>query len=71
MTTKFQHAGLDWIPHTPGDPMPCEEEKSVRFLQRWELEGHYADCVNMGKNCIWKKIPLVTQFEIIGWNYAD
>lgn len=29
---KFQHAGLDWIPHTPGDPMPCPPNTLVRVL---------------------------------------
>jgi hypothetical protein len=40
--TKFQHAGLDWIPHTPGDPMPCPGDTLVRVLFKRELEeGNY------------------------------
>lgn len=33
---KFQHAGLDWVPHTPGDPMPCPPDTLVRVLLRYE-----------------------------------
>lgn len=42
MITKFQHAGLDWHPHTPGDPMPCPPDTKVRVLMRYEQEeGSY------------------------------
>lgn len=36
--TKFHHAGLDWIPHTFGDPMPCPPDTRVRVLLRYEQE---------------------------------
>ncbi len=37
MTPKFHHAGLDWIPHTPGDPMPCPGDTLVRVFLRSDL----------------------------------
>lgn len=35
MTPKtFHHAGLDWIPHTPGDPMPVHPCRLVTVRYR-------------------------------------
>lgn len=33
-TAKFTHAGLPWILHIPGDPMPCPGNTLVRALFR-------------------------------------
>jgi len=36
---KFQHAGLGWISHTPGDPMPCPAHVEVRIFQRCDAKS--------------------------------
>ena len=62
-TNKFQHAGLDWIPHTPGDPMPCPPDTRVRVL--------FADF-----DCYGDEVPakalrwdtLKSSGDIIGWH---
>lgn len=28
-----------WIPHTPGDPMPCDGDLEVEIMTRTEVEG--------------------------------
>lgn len=67
----FTAQGLEWIPHTPGDPMPCDGETKVRFLFRTEAEGGtYVSAIWRAEECNWMERPNISFTEIIGWNYA-
>lgn len=67
----FTAHGLEWIPHTPGDPMPCDGETKVRFLFRTEAEGGtYVPAIWRAEECNWMERPNLSFTEIIGWNYA-
>jgi hypothetical protein len=71
-TKTFTAHGLEWIPHTPGDPMPCEGEKPVRVLLRCENEHiFYIEGDSRARLSDWKKRLYAPSTEIIGWNYAD
>ena len=63
---KFTHASLDWIPHIPGDPMPCPPFTLVRVLCRdgthW-LDPMTAFDLYWG-DCNHKK-------DIIGWHHIE
>jgi hypothetical protein len=67
----FTAHGLTWIPHTPGDLMPCDGEKRVRVLWRGQKEGDYYPWFSVADEYSWNKKPYVKSCEIIGWNYAD
>lgn len=54
---KFQHAGLDWIPHTPGDPMPCPAHVEVRIFQRCDAKS--------------SRQELEVSLEAAYWNWSD
>ena len=63
---KFQHAGLDWIPHIPGDPMPCPGNKVVRVLLREEEDGRrYCDEQQRASTYDWVEFGAPS---IIGWH---
>ena len=62
----FTAHGLTWIPHTPGDPMPCDGEKEVRALLRNGAHGQLK--ANQWR---WGSFNRRNSAEIIGWNYAD
>ena len=67
---KFQHAGLDWHPHTPGDPMPCPPDALVRVLMRSDLNA-LCDVTNYETAASiwdWDVCPAETMAEIIGWH---
>lgn len=67
--TKFQHAGLDWIPHTPGDPMPCPSDTLVRVLLSCEKEnGVYYDDVDSAEIWNWADAG---HRSIIGWHPVE
>lgn len=60
---KFQHAGLDWIPHTPGDPMPCHGDTRVRVLFR----NHEVCSKAFAAACRdWRK--MMDEWDCIGWH---
>jgi len=65
--TKFQHAGLDWIPHTPGDPMPCPGDMRVRVLFQAEQthKTEYLPRSDEAKAYWWGDCR---ESSIIGWH---
>lgn len=65
-TNKFQHAGKEWIPHTPGDPMPCPGDTRVRVLLSCEKEnGTYYDDIDSAEIWNWDEVGYRS---IIGWH---
>lgn len=63
--TKFTHAGLDWLPHMPGDPMPCPPDTTVRIICRSltdEKAGYHAH------HYYWGTFQHEKGAEIIGWH---
>lgn len=62
----FEHGGKTWFRHTPGDPMPCEENSEVCVIH---ANGIYAEssypawCFGLN----WMDCAS----EIVGWRYAD
>jgi hypothetical protein len=70
----FTAHGLTWIPHTPGDPMPCDGERKVRILWRKEKDGDsYQRAINPAKEYEWEASDARAHkvYETVGWNYAD
>lgn len=65
---KSQHADLPWIPHTPGDPMPCPPHALVRVLLREQLalSQHHGLGVK-AKLWFWEDLGGFGG-EIIGWH---
>lgn len=65
--TTFHHAGLDWIPHTPGDPMPCPGDTLVRVLFQAEQthKTEYRPRSDMAKAYWWDDCR---ESSIIGWH---
>jgi hypothetical protein len=57
---------LEWIPHTPGDPMPCEGRALVRIMTR-----NTETCKREADSFSWNCLKSFSSWEIIGWNYAD
>ncbi len=55
-----------WIPHKPGDPMPCEKGAIIRVRLR---NGEEFDCKDPGF-LYWGEIPNATGEEIIAWKPA-
>jgi hypothetical protein len=66
----FTAHGLEWIPHKPGEPMPCDGEKRVRFIYRCELNSRYFDAFSPAIRLNWNRNSS-PDAEIVGWNYAD
>jgi hypothetical protein len=69
----FTAHGLEWIPHNPGDPMPCDGEKMIRILWRKEKEGDsYQQARNPAKEYDWEVSETRAHrvFEIVGWNFS-
>jgi hypothetical protein len=68
--TTFHHAGLDWIPHTPGEPMPCPPDTQVRVLLKGELpiEREYLESCRPAKCWFWGSTEKGEAIEIIGWH---
>ena len=55
-----------WIPHNPGDPMPCHPDDKVTVkLRRGEINNH------RGGWFLWGIIPEFLQCEIIKWKPAE
>ena len=55
-----------WIPHNPGDPMPCHPDDKVTVkLRRGEINNH------RGGWFLWGIIPEFLQCEIIKWKLAN
>jgi hypothetical protein len=62
--------GGGWIPHTPGDPMPCDGDMMVEVIQRREMtEGYYKD-VQVADCWDWEEEFRFPPNEIIGWRPA-
>lgn len=68
-TPQTLHAhGHEWIPHAPGNPMPCEPGTNVYTLLRdYEATdlGH-----RPAKHFDWQALRDYVSYEIIGWRYA-
>lgn len=62
----FEAHGMHWIPHKPGDPMPCDGSEQVRVLCRDNCFDS-----NEAREWAWGKWPSICEAEIIGWNYSD
>ncbi|MCL5460121.1 hypothetical protein M3M33_15900, partial [Loigolactobacillus coryniformis] len=61
----FTHEGKSWTYHRPGDPMPCDGERSVnllgagpRYLESQSEKGSF---------WLWQSEVL----NCIGWRYAE
>lgn len=55
-----------WIPHNPGDPMPCHpDDKVTVMLRRGEINNH------RGGWFLWEIIPEFPESEIIKWKLAE
>jgi len=55
-----------WIPHNPGDPMPCHPDDKVTVkLRRGEINNH------RGGWFLWEIIPEFPESEIIKWKLAE
>lgn len=68
---KFQHAGLDWIPHSPGDPMPCPGDTLVRVLLREQLAlSQHHGLGAKAKLWFWDDFG-GQDGEIIGWHPVE
>lgn len=65
----FEAHGLRWIPHTPGDPMPCNGNEKVRVLVGKDNDRS-CQAAQDAINWHWGK-DLNKAWEIVGWNYAD
>ena len=62
--------GGGWIPHTPGDPMPCDGKMIVRVARKCGNEGDYA-CQNRPRKAeCWCWGGIATTHGIIGWRPA-
>jgi hypothetical protein len=71
MTPKptFHHSGLDWIPHTPGDPMPCPGGTRVRALLR---NGVYdPEPTQSAFYLDWSDDEYLEDSIIIGWHPVE
>lgn len=68
---KFQHAGLDWIPHTPGDPMPCPGDMRVRVLLRYEQADSSYDAGQRVLSAVDWDWDQCGSGSIIGWHSIE
>jgi hypothetical protein len=59
----FTAHGVEWVKHTPGEPMPCEPCAQIHFLT--ERNETYK-AANGAGGCCWGFAS-----SIIGWRYAD
>lgn len=66
-SNKFTHVGLDWIPHTPGDPMPCQPDTLVRVLTLSERQdaSAYENSHYLAKEWDWSVCGMDSK---IGWH---
>lgn len=64
---KFTHAGLDWIPHTPGDPMPCPGHVEVRIFQRCDAKSSLQELEVSQEASFWNWSECGAS-SIIGWH---
>lgn len=70
MTNKFQHGGLDWIPHTPGDTMPCHGDTKVRVFQISDSKSSRQELEITQEASIWNWGDC-GEDSIIGWNPVE
>ena len=64
----FTHEGKQWTWHRPGDPMPCDGERSVNYIMR-DLG---AATTKFAKDLRWSFATKgeCAEADIIGWRYA-
>ena len=55
-----------WIPHNPGDPMPCKPNETVTVMLRNGGIANYR-----GFCCFWGASPKSPKIEIIKWKLAN
>ena len=55
-----------WIPHNPGDPMPCKPNETVTVMLRNGGIANYR-----GFCCFWGASPKSPKIEIIKWKPAE
>ena len=55
-----------WIPHNPGDPMPCKPNETVTVMLRIGRVNN-----NRGGWFFWGKTPNFPESEIIKWKPAE
>lgn len=55
-----------WIPHNPGDPMPCKPNETVTVMLRNGGIANYR-----GFCCFWGASPKSPKIEIIKWKLAE
>jgi hypothetical protein len=68
MTPTFHHAGLPWIKHIPGDPMPCPSDTLVLVLLREDLAvSRHHGCASKAGGWSWDDFG-GRGGEIIGWH---
>lgn len=70
-SNKFQHAGLDWVPHTPGDPMPCPPDTLVRVLLRYEQAEMLYDAAERLISAVQWDWSQCGSGSIIGWHPVE
>jgi len=59
----FEAHGKTWTKHTPGDAMPCEENRLVELIEEREVDGKYSKYVDHAATFVWS--------AAVGWRYAD
>lgn len=66
----FEHGGVEWFAHNPGDPMPCDGNALVHLMfQDGTLSTQYRKESNIAGQLDWS--AKVGNCNIIGWRYAD
>ena len=66
----FEHDGVEFFKHTPGDPMPCDGDALVHLMfQDGTLSTQYRKESNIAGQLDWS--AKVGNCNIIGWRYAD
>lgn len=56
---------MNWITHTPGDPMPCHENTKILVLLS---TGFTSKTPMKAKQWLWSKCG---DTSVVGWQYAD
>ena len=73
LPNTFTAHGHTWTSHTPGDPMPCDGERLVCILTRYNKD--HAPCeiefTTPRRAEGWTWGNTLRTCEIIGWRYAD
>lgn len=59
----FEAHGKTWTRHTPGDAMPCKENRLVELIEKREVSGSYAKYEDHASTFVWS--------AAVGWRYAD